>query len=378
MSDTPVATITVHFSDLEDLRVKGRTDHQLIDIIVIAICAVICGADGWVEVEEFGRAKEEWLKSFLDLPNGIPSHDTFGRVFAWLNPEHFQEGFMGWVQSVEKVTKGQVIAIDGKTVRRSHDRANGKGAIHMVSAWATKNRMTLGQRKVDAKSNEITAIPELLRVLDVSGCIVTIDAMGCQKEIAAQIVAQGGDYVLAVKKNQRKLHQRIEELFEYANEENYQAVEYDSVQTVDKGHGRIEIRHCWAISDPDYLFYAQDHINWPHLKTIVKVVGKRRNSGAETSETRYYVTSLGCNAKRLLQAIRRHWGIENSCHWILDVAFDEDRCRIRQGHGAQNFAVLRHIALNLLKREPYAKCGIKAKRLKAAWCERYLLKVLSV
>lgn len=309
MSDIPVATITRHFSDLEDPRVEGRTNHKLIDVIVMAICGVICGADRWVEVETFGRAKEEWLRSFLDLPNGIPSHDTFGRVFAQLDAESFQMHFMEWVRSIEKVTKGQVIAIDGKTVRRSHDRVNGKGAIHLVSAWATTNQLMLGQRKVDSKSNEITAIPELLHLLDVSGCIITIDAMGCQKDIAVQIVEQGGDYVLAVKKNQRTLHKRMKELFDYAEKENYRAVVCDSAKTVNKGHGRVEIRQCWAISDPDFLFYVQDRIDWPYLQTIAKVVGTRRIGKDETSETRYYITNQESNASRLLQAVRRHWGV---------------------------------------------------------------------
>ena len=377
MSNTPVATVAGHFSNLEDPRVRGRIGHHLLDIIVIAICGVICGADSWVEVETFGRAKEKWLKSFLQLPNGIPSHDTFGRVFAQLDAEDFQMHFMEWVRSVEEVTKGQVIAIDGETVRRSHDRVNGRGAIHLVSAWATKNQLMLGQRKVDVKSNEITAIPELLRLLDVSGCIVTIDAMGCHKDIAAQIVEQDGYYVLAVKKNQRTLYKRIKELFDYAEKEGYRAVECDSVKTVNKGHGRVEIRQCWAISDPDFLFYVQDRIDWPYLQTIVKVVGKRRIGKEETSETRYYITNLESNASRLLQAVRRHWSIENSCHWVLDIAFREDESRIRQGHSAQNFAMLRRIAMTLLKRDATTKRGIKTKRFKAALDENYLRKLLS-
>jgi len=378
MSDTIVVSITEHFSDLEDPRVEGRIAHRLIDIILIAICAVICGADSWAEIETFGEAKEDWLKSFLDLPNGIPSHDTFGRVFARLNPESFQRRFMEWIQHIEQVTKGQVIAIDGKTVRRSHDRTNGKEAIHIVSAWATQNRVTLGQRKVDSKSNEITAIPELLSLLDVSDCIVTIDAMGCQKEIATQIVEQGGDYVLAVKKNQPTLHERIEELFAYADKENYCAVESDMVQRIDKGHGRVEIRRCWTISESDFLVYVQDHLNWPHLKTIAKVVGTRRIGETETNQTRYYITNLENNATKLLHAVRRHWSIENSCHWVLDIAFREDESRIREGHSAENFSTLRRMTLALLKRETSFKRGIKAKRLKAALDEKYFLKLLSV
>jgi predicted transposase YbfD/YdcC len=350
----------------------------LIDIIVIAICAVISGADGWVSIEEYGRAKLEWLGTLLELPNGIPSHDTFGRVFAALDPKAFQRCYLTWVRAVAQVTNGQVVAIDGKTVRRSHDRRLGKDAIRMVSAWASENRLVLGQVKVDDKSNEITAIPELLRVLEVRGCIVTIDAIGCQKGIAKTITEQGGDYVLAVKKNQGRLYEEVRQLFDYGQSIEYKDTKHDYHQTVDKGHGRIEIRRCWTIDDPDYLLYLRDREKWQGIRSIAMVVGERRIGDKVSIESRYYISSLECNAEMILRAVRDHWGIENSLHWVLDIAFREDESRIRTGNGAQSFAILRRIALSLLKQERTAKCGLRTRRLKAAWDNDYLLKVLSI
>lgn len=377
MEGQPIASIEHHFSDLEDPRIDRTKRHKLLDIVVIAICAVICGADGWVAVETFGNAKHDWLKQFLELPNGIPSHDTFGRVFGRLDPNQFRTCFLNWISVVSEITKGQVIALDGKTLRRSHDKILGKKAIVMVSAWATANRLVLGQAKVDDKSNEITAIPELLQVLDISGCIITIDAMGCQKEIAADIVGQDADYVLALKENQGNLYEDVELLFDDLEESEFSAYEYDCDRTVNKGHGRIEIRQCWTISDPDILRYLRGTTDWEKLRSVVKVQAERRIGQEKTVQERYYISSLAGSAKQLLGAARTHWHIENGLHWVLDIAFREDECRIRKDHGAQNFAVLRHIALNLLKQEKIAKMGIKAKRLRAGWDEDYLLKVLS-
>lgn len=376
MDHTPAATISEHFSNLDDPRESNRR-HLLFDIVVIAICAAICGADSWVDVELFGKSKYQWLKQFLKLPHGIPSHDTFGRVFALLDAEQFQACFVEWVSAISDVFQGQVVAVDGKTLRRSHDKAIGKQAIQMVSAWAAENRLVLGQMKVDDHSNEITAIPELLALLEVSGCIVTIDAIGCQKKIAGAIVNRDADYVLALKENQGHLHETFQDLFQYPDE--MAAIECDHHKTVDKGHGRIEVRECWATSDPDYLSYINEQLSeWPGLSSLAMVKSQRTVIGEETTiKYRYFISSLACDAQLILHAVRTHWGIENKVHWILDIAFREDDCRVRKGNGAENFAVLRHLALNLLKHEQSLKCGIKAKRKKAGWDHDYLLKVLA-
>ena len=377
MAGDPIASIEHHFADLDDPRIDRTKLHKLLDIVVIAICAVICGADDWVAVETFGNAKHDWFKKFLELPNGIPSHDTFGRVFGQLDPDQFRTCFHNWISAVSEITAGQVIAIDGKTLRRSHDKELGKKAIVMVSAWATANHLVLGQVKVDDKSNEITAIPELLRVLEISDCIITIDAIGCQKEIVADIVRRDADYVLALKDNQGNLYQDVELLFDDLEASGFSAYKYNQFRTVNKGHGRIEIRQCWTISDLDVLRCLRGTNDWQQLKAVVKVRAERRIGPKRTVDERYYISSLEGDAKRLLDCTRTHWHIENGLHWVLDIAFREDECRIRKECGAQNFAILRHIALNLLKQEKTAKMGIKGKRLKAGWDEGYLLKVLS-
>lgn len=372
------ASLTEHFALLEDPRAEHLTDHKLIDIIMIAICAVICGAETWTDIELFGNERFDWLRQFLELENGIPSHDTFGRVFAGIDTEQFQVCFASWVQAVFHATKGQVIAVDGKQARRSHDRTNGKHAIHVISAWATANHLVLGQRKVDEKSNEITAIPELLRLLDVSGCIVTIDAMGCQTEIAEQIIDQEADYVLTVKENQGHLYEDIDLFFQLAHQNDFQKINYTFDRTVNKGHGRIETRQCWAISGEDSLQFLRDHEQWKGLRTIAKVNSQRQVESKITIETRYYISSLPNDAKKILQAARSHWGVENSLHWVLDVAMGEDDSRIRKDNAPENMAALRRIALNLLKQEKTLKRGIQGKRLKAALSPDYLLKVLTV
>ena len=376
MAHEPTGTIIEHFAGLQDPRIDRTKLHQLLDIVVIAICAIICGADDWVEVELFGNAKLPWLRTFLALPHGIPSHDTFGRVFARLNPEEFGRCFQEWVQAVYEITGGQVVPIDGKVLRGSRDGVLGKAGIDMVSAWATANHLVLGQVKVADKSNEITAIPQLLHMLELAGCIVTIDAIGCQREIAEAIVELEADYVLTVKENQGHLYEDIKELFDAAAEVNFKEVPHDYCRTVDKGHGRLEIRQCWTMCDPQQVGYLRNLTGWRNLCTIVKVVDERQVNGATTSRTRYFISSLGGDARQMLKVVRRHWGIENALHWILDIAFREDDSRVRKDNGPANFAILRHIALNLLKQEKSVKAGIKAKRHKAGWDEEYLLALL--
>ena len=376
MENQVLPTIEQHFGNLADPRIDRTKLHKLLDILVIAICAVIAGADNWEDVEEFGKARLEWFRTFLELPNGIPSHDTFTRVFARLDPEQFQACFLGWMNAVAEVIGGQVIAIDGKVLRRSHDKGIGKAAIDMVSAWASANRLVLGQVKVDEKSNEITAIPQLLEALEVSGCIVTIDAMGCQTEIAEKIIDREAEYVLSLKENQGHLYEDVERLFADLEDSQYKAYQFDYEKTVNKDHGRIEVRECWTISDPEVLPHLRGFANWKNLAAVSRIRAQRWIGEEKTCEDRYHIASIP-GAKRILGAVRSHWGIENELHWTLDLAFDEDRCRVRKDHGPENFALLRHIALNLLKQEKTCKRGIKGKRLLAGWNQDYLLKVLA-
>ena len=354
------------FSDITEPRDSNKR-HKLIDIITIALCAVICGADTWEDIEEFGHTKREWFERFLELPHGIPAHDTFARVFASIDPMEFQHAFLGWVKAVQTVTKG-IVAIDGKTLRRS--RTKDTSPLHVVSAWAYENRMVLGQVKTKEKSNEITAIPELLRVLALEGCIVTIDAMGCQKAMAEMIIEKKADYVLGLKGNQGTLHDDVKLYFE---DSGFKDSTYDYHETIDGDHGRVETRRYFTTSDIDWL---SDKGLWKNLSTIVMVQRERIADGKTSRETSYYITSLKSDAKRVAQAVRGHWGIENSLHWVLDIAFREDESRIRKDHAPANFAIIRHMALNLLRHETSSKRSIKGKRLKAGWDTEYLARIL--
>ena len=348
--------------------------HKLIDIFVVAICGMICGANTWTAVVEYGEAKKDWLGTFLELPNGIPSHDTFSRIFGLIDPQQFQECFVGWIRAVSEVVEREIISIDGKTLRRSYDNLSNKAAIHMVSAWASECRLVLGQLKTEEKSNEITAIPELLKILDVQGCIVTIDAMGCQKKITKEITDRGGDYVIGLKGNQKALLRAVEGIFEGADTVTLEGSDFDFYQTEDRGHGRNEIRSYFTTDNLDSIPMVSD---WAKLTTVGVVVSEVTKKGKTTTEWRCYISSIENNAKLFAHSVRSHWGIENSVHWVLDVAFREDESRVRKNHGPENLAMLRHIALNLLKHEKTAKLGVKNKRLKAGWDNSYLTLVLS-
>ena len=368
-------SIVEHFERIKDPRIERSKEHGLIDILVMSLCAIIGGADSWVEVERFGKAKKGWFESFLELKNGIPSHDTFGRVFSLINPEEFKRSFVSWIEGIRKRTKGEVVSIDGKTLKGSQDNKNGRSAIHMVSAWANKNRVVLGQTKVDEKSNEITAVPELLNLLMVEGCIVTLDAMGCQKEIAEKIRERKGDYVLTVKGNQNSLHDDIELYFNDAEREGFKGINHRYHTVLEKGHGRVERREYWSVSD---IGWFGERALWKDMTSIGMVKATRTTGTTVTVEKRYYISSLPSDAKQLGYAVRNHWGIENSLHWVLDVAFREDDCRVRKNHAPENLAMMRHIALNLLKQDATFKIGIKAKRHTAGWDTDYLAKVIGL
>ena len=376
MSDPPAAHLIDHFSQIPDPRLDRKKRHLLIDILVISICGGICGADDWVAIESFGHAKHDWFKTFLRLPNGIPSHDTFGRVFSLISPEAFQECFSQWIQAITPHFSGPVVAVDGKTARHSYDTASGKRALHMVHAWATKNRMVLGQYNTEEDSNEIAAIPQLLGALVLKDCIVIIDAIGCHKEIAEQIITQEADYVLTVKANQKKLWTYAQQRFAGDEKALLKNPDIDAWETRDENHGRIEIRRFWATDLLDD-YPPQAKAAWKGLQSIGMVEAQRQIGKQVSCQRRYFISSLDADALRLGEAIRAHWAVENSLHWVLDVAFGEDDSRIRQGKAAENMAVIRHIAVSLLQQEKTAKMGVKNKRLKAGWDNEYLTKVLS-
>lgn len=366
------ARIQDHFQSLPDPR-RLRVVYPLINIVMIAVCAVICGADDFVAIAEFGEQKKEWFATFLDLAAGIPSHDRFNAVLAAIKPAEFEKCLLSWITDLHEITTGQIVAIDGKTLRRSYDTASGKAAIHMVSAWATANCVGLGQVVVDAKSNEITAIPKLLQMLELSGCLVTIDAMGCQTDIAAGIVAAGADYALAVKDNQPTLSNGIREFFDEHMEDDFAHATVSRHQTDEKGHGRQELRSYYVCSVPDDL---PDRGRWTKLMAIGMVISDTLRDGKASLEIRYYILSKMMSARCFAAAVRGHWSIENRLHWQLDVTFGEDQSRIRRGHADANFSILRRTALSLLKNNHSKKLGVKNKRLVAALNEDYLLEIL--
>lgn len=369
-----VAGLQHCFADLRDPRVLGRCEHLLIDILAIAILAVLCGAEDWPDIEEFGVRRLEWLKGFLQLPGGIPSHDTFRRVFGLLDRQRFAQCLFRWTQALHEASGGKLIGIDGKTARRSFSKKSALGALHLVTAWASQSSLTLGQIACAEKSNEITAIPELLKLLNLKGCTVTIDAMGCQKEIAQQIREQGGHYVLALKGNQSGLESDMQQMFEHALNSDFDGMKHTTYETDETGHGRRERRSYDVLEIP--VDHAQ-RATWQDLRTLVVVTSRRELDGHETCEVRYYVSSHGPKARQLATAVRKHWGIENTQHWSLDVTFGEDTRRQQDRNGAANLGAVRRLALSLLRQEKTNKRGLKNKRLACALDPNYLLQVLA-
>jgi predicted transposase YbfD/YdcC len=378
MADTVNASIVEHFRTLEDPRIERTKKHLLLDILVIALCTLLTGGEGFQDMALFGKSKQAWLQTFLALPRGIPSHDTFGRVFARLNPQRFQQCFLSWTQAVAQLTQGALVSLDGKTVRASFDRATASSPLHMLSAWCSdQGGLVIGQIKTEAKSNEITAIPDLLQLLALQGCMVTIDAMGCQTAIAEHIRDQGGDYLLALKSNHKKaytavkqhLHEHIEHQLAWRTAENF----FDAF---DDSHGRTVRRRVWTITD---LAALPELAKWPGLQSVIAVetIRMAHQHAPVTSDYRFYISSLARSATAFVAMIRQHWDIENKLHWSLDVTFNEDRCRIRKDHAAENMVAVRHIALNLLRQEHSHRRSLRQKRLLCGLDEHYLLTVLA-
>ena len=368
-------TLSESFAELKDPRLPRAKKHALINIITIAICAVICGADNFIAMASFGRAKKDWFETFLDLPNGIPSHDTFNDVINRLDQNNFCYCFTRWVKQLAKLSEN-VIALDGKVLRRTFDKMSGGKAIWLVNAWSVENNMCFGQIQVDEKSNEITAIPKLLALIDIEGATVTIDAMGCQTKIADEIVSGNGDFVLALKGNQGEFHEDVK-LYLDSNIGKPSSVKLDFFEDIDAGHGRIETRKSWLCTDIEWLI--ERHPQWSSVKGIAVIESERLIGDKKSTERRYYITSHSeKDAKFINETVRSHWCVENNLHWQLDVSFDEDNCRLRSGNAAANFSFLNKIALALLKNEKTAKMGIKSKRLTAGWDEKYLMKVLTI
>ncbi len=380
----PKISLIEHFSVIPDPRVERTREHRLVDVLVIAVCTLLCGGESFYDMEEFGRAKRDWFESFLDLPNGIPSHDTFNRVFAALDPDAFLNCFVQWTQALRQTINQEIVAIDGKALRRAYQKK--EHIKYVVSAWAEENHLVLGQVPVDEKSNEITAIPELLRVLELSGCIVTLDAMGCQRNIAKEIKEADADYVLALKGNQGSVHEEVKSFLDAAVDEREAqrpkraalskvAASLAAMQTIEKDHGRIETRRYYQ---SDQLAWFADQSAWEGLTSVGVVEATREINGSKTTERRYYLSSLPLNIELFARAVRSHWSIENKVHWILDVSFGEDYSRARSGYAAENLATLRRLALNMLKKETTKKRSIKGKQLNASWDHSYLTRLLGI
>lgn len=374
MQNSPTScSLQAALATITDPREQSLTEHRLIDILLIAVCCLLCGGQSFTHMEQFGHAKRGWLRTFLELPNGIPSHDTFRRVFLLLAPQSFADVFLRWTQSLRSAVGAEVVALDGKTLRRSFDRAKGRGPLHLVSAWAAANRLVLGQLATVEKSNEITAVPELLRTLELAGCIVTVDALNCQKNIAKEISEADADYVLALKGNHGTAYEEVKTFLEDARQRRFAGVAHDFVETVDKEHGRLEIRRYWI---SEQIHWFADRPQWEKLRTVAMVEAERHIGSHVSVERRFYLCSLPPDAKLLAHAVRSHWGIENQLHWVLDVQMGEDQCRVRTGHAAENLATLRRIALNLQRRDKRPALSIKSKQLKASWDHAYLQSLL--
>lgn len=371
----PPTSVHVAFSIVRDPRIERSKRYPLLDLLTIALCAVICGADSFVEMERFGHAKQDWFETFLDLPFGVPSHDTFGRVFALLDPGELQAGLLAWTHAALPPTERPVVALDGKTLRRSHDRTNGREALQLVSAWVSAHHLFLGHQAVPDGGSEIATLPQLIDLLDLQHAIVTIDAAGTQADVTQRLVEQEADYVVTLKANQPTVHQDVVDLFQQARETAFAGIAHDAYDTLEKGHGRLERRRTWLIHDPDYLAWLDEDDRWAGLKSVALVERECRIGDEVTVEPRYFLSSL-TEARDLAEAVRLHWGIENSFHWILDVVFREDDSRVRVGHAVENLALVRRLALQLLKQETTAKVGIKVKRHMAGWDTGYLLTVL--
>ena len=363
-----------HFCSLTDPRLDRQKRHGLMDILLISVCATICGGTSFVDMEDFGNAKLEWFGQRLDLENGIPSHDTFRRVFSLINPDEFGSCFIAWTHAISESVCGDIIAFDGKTLRHSFDTATGLSAIHVLNAWSSANDFCLAQMKVDSKSNEITAIPALMKLMDIRGSVVTADALNCQKDIASQIIDQGGDYVLAVKSNQPSLHEDVKLFFEDGLSEGLD-VPYDFCEHDDWGHGRIENRKCWSVG-VEHLDWFTHKEQWKGLARIVRVQSSRCLRDTQSVETRYFISSLS-SVTAIAKSIRCHWNIENKLHWVMDMDFGEDSCRARTDHGPENLALLRQIAHNLIKQEPSGSVSVRRKINKAGWDNDFLARIVA-